>query len=96
MTKKQDQPKTALQQVRALQGLARRLRKAYLRPGSDDAKCRDAVQGANDSTFTNPAPGADAASKERWAARWLKRYNQYRLPPPGKRYDAATDSYIEA
>lgn len=64
-----------LQEVRGLQKLGRKLRKMFL-PISDVRKVSlNAIQFANDCTMCNPPKGSDAAAQERWATRWLARYN---------------------
>jgi len=65
---------TNLEKVRAVQKTLKLLRRTYLRPTDERVAVRAAAQYANDCCFCNPAPGASAERKERWASRWLAKY----------------------
>lgn len=67
-----------LERVRDLQKLAKRLRGVFLRPRDGRAGVREAVKYANDCGCSNPRPGSDEAAQERWAGRWLARYEAKR------------------
>lgn len=68
-------PPSLYTQARQAQREYAKLKKRYLRDGSPEAKRRDAVNYANGCGWNSPSPGADSAAKERWAARWLRFYN---------------------
>ncbi len=65
---------TNLGKVRAVQKTLKSLRRTYLRPTDERVAVRDAAQYANDCCFCNPPPDAGAEQKERWASRWMAKY----------------------
>ena len=63
-----------LRKVRAIQKTLKGLRRIYIRPTDERFVMREAAQNANDCHFVNPRPGATADAQDRWALRWLARY----------------------
>ena len=61
-----------LTQVRALQRQAKA--RAYFMPGDPRREEREAIRSTNDGCYCNPPPHATPDLKERWAQRWLNRY----------------------
>lgn len=65
---------TSVERVRDIQKTLRSLRHTYLMSTDERVAVREAAQHANDCCFCNPPPDASAERKERWASRWLAKY----------------------